>query len=349
MSNPPSYKVQLLDDIDQLRQCLEIQRLAWGFSDADILPIRSLIICSKIGGQVFGAVDDGGQVLGFLNAFPGYRDGKVYLHSNMLGVRPECQNHGIGRQLKLAQREEALSRGIELVEWTFDPLEVRNARINLELLGAICRTYLPNFYGASSSHLHGGLPTDRLVAEWHLNSARVKSRLGSSHRQRRRRRGHGIAGNTPQHPGAEIWPQPEDCGRNSVRPSRADDGTLRAQFLCFTIGHRCCKPEGHLPFRILRTNESCLMILSGRWVVPVSSPPLDHGAIAIEGSRILEVGSLETICRNYPGHALKSFPQAALLPGLVNVHSHLELTVLRGYLEGLDFWQLDSHFDANEV
>ena len=81
------------------------------------------------------------------------------------------------------------------------------------------------------------------------------------------------------------------------------------------------------------------MILSGRWVVPVSSPPLDHGAIAIEGSRILEVGPLETICKHYPGHLLKSFPEAALLPGLVNVHSHLELTVLRGYLEGLDFWR----------
>ena len=179
MAEPSAYRVTLLENIDQLRQCLEIQRLAWGFSEADILPIRSLIICSKIGGQVFGAVDDGGQVLGFLNAFPGYRDGRVYLHSNMMGVLPEYQNHGIGRQLKLAQREEALSRGIDLVEWTFDPLEVRNARFNLELLGAICRTYLVNFYGVSSSRLHGGLPTDRLVAEWHLNSARVKSRLGS--------------------------------------------------------------------------------------------------------------------------------------------------------------------------
>jgi predicted GNAT superfamily acetyltransferase len=178
MSKPSGYSVRLLDDLDELRQCLEIQRLAWGFSDADILPIRSLLICSKIGGQVFGAVDDDGQVLGFLNAFPGYRDGKVYLHSNMMGVRPEYQSHGIGRQLKLAQREEALSRGIDLVEWTFDPLEVRNARINLELLGAICRAYLVNFYGVSSSRLHSGLPTDRLVAEWHLNSKRVKSRLG---------------------------------------------------------------------------------------------------------------------------------------------------------------------------
>jgi len=180
MSKSPSYRVQLLEDIDQLRQCVEIQRLAWGFSDADTLPMRSLVVCAKIGGQVFGAVDDDAQVLGFVNAFPGYRNGKVFLHSNMMGVRPEQQNQGIGRKLKLAQREEALSRGIDLVEWTFDPLEVRNARINLEMLGAISRTYLVNVYGFSSSRLHGGLPTDRLVAEWHLNSARVKSRLGSS-------------------------------------------------------------------------------------------------------------------------------------------------------------------------
>jgi predicted GNAT superfamily acetyltransferase len=180
MSKPPSYRVTLLEDIAQLRQCVEIQHLAWGFSDADTLPLRSLVVCSKIGGQVFGAIDGSGQVLGFLNAFPGYRGGKVFLHSNMMGVRPEYQNHGIGRQLKLAQRDEALSRGIDLVEWTFDPLEVRNARINLELLGAICRTYLVNVYGISSSRLHGGLPTDRLVAEWHLNSPRVKSRLASA-------------------------------------------------------------------------------------------------------------------------------------------------------------------------
>jgi len=180
MPDPPSYKIQLLEEIDQYRQCVEIQHLAWGFSEADTVPMRSFVVCAKIGGQVIGAVDEKGLVLGFLNAFPGYRDGKVFLHSNMMGVRPECQNYGIGRQLKLAQREEALSRGIDLVEWTFDPLEVRNARINLELLGAICRTYLPNVYGVSSSRLHGGLPTDRLVAEWHLNSLRVKSRLEST-------------------------------------------------------------------------------------------------------------------------------------------------------------------------
>ena len=171
------YRIEPLTEIDQFRQCLEIQRAAWGFADEDVLPLRGLVVCSKIGGQVFGAMDGDGKVLGFINAFPGYREGQVFLHSNMMGVRPEFQNLGIGWRLKLAQREESLSRGIHLIEWTFDPLEVRNARFNLELLGAMCRRYLVNTYGVTTSHLHGGLPTDRLVAEWHLDNPRVQARM----------------------------------------------------------------------------------------------------------------------------------------------------------------------------
>jgi predicted GNAT superfamily acetyltransferase len=111
-------------------------------------------------------------------SLPGYRDGKPYLHSHMLAVLPEYRNAGLGRRLKLAQRVEALGRGIELIEWTFDPLEIKNAHLNIALLGAIVRRYLPNFYGPSTSQLQGGLPTDRLVAEWWLRSARVRRALG---------------------------------------------------------------------------------------------------------------------------------------------------------------------------
>ena len=132
-----------------------------------------LVVCTRIGGQVLGARSSDGKVLGFLNAVPAYRKGEVYLHSHMMGVLPEYQNLGIGRSLKWAQREEALSRGIRLIEWTFDPFEFRNARFNLELLGVVCRKYLVNNYGITSSPLHGGLPTDRFVAEWHLESRRV--------------------------------------------------------------------------------------------------------------------------------------------------------------------------------
>lgn len=110
MPEPSAFEIRLLHHIDEFRQCVEIQRLAWGFSDSEIVPMRRLVVCSKIGGQGFGAIDGKGHVLGFLNAYPGYRNEKVYLHSNMMGVRPEYQNYGIGRKLKLAQREEALSR-----------------------------------------------------------------------------------------------------------------------------------------------------------------------------------------------------------------------------------------------
>jgi predicted GNAT superfamily acetyltransferase len=95
-----------------------------------------------------------------------------------LGVLPEYRDSGVGRQLKLQQREDALARGIELIEWTFDPLEIKNAYFNVERLGAIVRRYVRNQYGTTTSHLHSGLPTDRCVAEWWIASPRVKTILG---------------------------------------------------------------------------------------------------------------------------------------------------------------------------
>jgi predicted GNAT superfamily acetyltransferase len=102
--------------------------------------------------------------------------GKSYLHSHMMGVLPEYRNHGLGRRLKWRQHEHALTAGVDLIEWTFDPLEIKNAFFNIERLGAIVRRYVHNQYGHTSSHLHGGLPTDRLIAEWWLNSDRVLAR-----------------------------------------------------------------------------------------------------------------------------------------------------------------------------
>ena len=117
-------------------------------------------------------------MVGFAMSLPGVKTGKnstdgnpqPYLHSHMLAVRDRYRNRGLGAQLKLEQRREALSRGIRLMEWTFDPLEIKNAYLNIHKLGAIVRSYYVNFYGVSSSRLQGGLPTDRLVAEWYLDS-----------------------------------------------------------------------------------------------------------------------------------------------------------------------------------
>jgi predicted GNAT superfamily acetyltransferase len=156
----------------ELRACVALQKEVWRFEDADLVPLRIFVVGEKIGGQVIGAFDDG-QLVGFAFSIPGSRAGHTYLHSHMLAVRETYRNLGLGRQLKLAQRADALARGFDLMEWTFDPLEIKNSHLNLARLGAIARRYIVNHYGDSSSPLQGGLPTDRLVAEWWLKSKRV--------------------------------------------------------------------------------------------------------------------------------------------------------------------------------
>jgi predicted GNAT superfamily acetyltransferase len=169
-----SVVIQDLTTEAQFREAVRVQENIWGFSDIDLLPVRFFVVASKIGGQVFGAYDTerADAMVAFCLAIPGLKpDGGVYLHSHMLGVMPEYQNSGLGRRLKMHQKEEALSRGINLIEWTFDPLEIKNAYFNIGRLGAVVRKYVRNQYGTTSSRLTGGLPTDRCVAEWRLNDS----------------------------------------------------------------------------------------------------------------------------------------------------------------------------------
>jgi predicted GNAT superfamily acetyltransferase len=137
------------------------------------------VVAKKTGGQVLLAFD-GERAVGFALAFVALKDGLVYLHSHMVGVLAGYRDRGVGRLLKLAQRADALARGIDLIEWTFDPLQLKNARFNIARLGAIVRHYLPNLYGRTSSPLHAGLPTDRLVAEWWVRSGRVENAVADS-------------------------------------------------------------------------------------------------------------------------------------------------------------------------
>jgi len=164
--------------LDELRTCVALQKEIWNFSDAELVPLRMFVVAEKVGGQVMGAFD-GKEMVGFALSVPGTRSGRVYLHSHMLAVRTEHRNGGLGRRLKLLQREDALSRGIELIEWTFDPLEIKNSFLNIERLGAIARRYNINQYGITSSPLQGGLPSDRLIAEWWLTSKRVETLLAT--------------------------------------------------------------------------------------------------------------------------------------------------------------------------
>ena len=163
-------------DSHEFEACLNLQREVWGFNDEDLVPTRLFIVAQKIGGQVIGAFDED-RLIAFALGIPGNRNGHLYMHSHMLAVDPRYRNAGLGRRVKMVQRDDALGKGIELIEWTFDPLEIKNAWLNIEKLGAITRRYTINQYGLVSSSLQGGLPTDRLTAEWWLKSKRVEAVL----------------------------------------------------------------------------------------------------------------------------------------------------------------------------
>jgi predicted GNAT superfamily acetyltransferase len=170
--------IRRCEGLDELRACIVLQKEIWNFSDSELVPLRMFVVAEKVGGQVMGAFA-GKEMVGFALSVPGTRSGRIYLHSHMLAVRKDYRNGGLGRRLKLLQREDALLRGIELIEWTFDPLEIKNAYLNIEKLGAIARRYNINQYGITTSPLQGGLPSDRLIAEWWLKSQRVERLLAS--------------------------------------------------------------------------------------------------------------------------------------------------------------------------
>jgi predicted GNAT superfamily acetyltransferase len=170
-------EIRLLTTREEFELAVKLQRDIWGFDDVDLLPLRLFVVASKIGGQVLGAFD-GTRMVGFCLCIPGLKRGaKPYLHSHMMGVAPEYRNVGLGRALKLMQREYAVAAELDLIEWTFDPLEIKNAFFNIERLGAIARRFVHNQYGTSTSPLHAGLPTDRLVAEWWIRSERVSATI----------------------------------------------------------------------------------------------------------------------------------------------------------------------------
>jgi predicted GNAT superfamily acetyltransferase len=171
-----SILIRKCQSLDEMRACVALQKEVWNFADIELVPLRIFVVGEKIGGQVIGAFENN-ELVGFAFAIPAVRNRHSFLYSHMLAVRKQYRNSGLGRRLKLFQRDDALARGFELMEWTFDPLEIKNAYLNIEKLGAIVRRYTVNQYGITTSPLQGGLPTDRLVAEWWLKSKRVEKLL----------------------------------------------------------------------------------------------------------------------------------------------------------------------------
>jgi predicted GNAT superfamily acetyltransferase len=169
---PSDIIIRPLHGLADFHRCVQIAREVWADAELETEPHVTYVIADHTGGQVLGAFD-GDTMVGFTKAFIGLHDHTPYLHSHMAAVLLSHRDRRVGRQLKLFQREDALRRGIRLIEWTFDPLETKNAHFNINRLGAISRRYIPNFYGITTSPLHRGMPTDRLLVEWHLDSPRV--------------------------------------------------------------------------------------------------------------------------------------------------------------------------------
>jgi predicted GNAT superfamily acetyltransferase len=173
----PAIEIRDLTTVEEFAEAVDVQRTVWAMVETELVPMRFFAVAHKVGGQTFGAYD-GSRMIGFLLAIPGVKPGpRPYIHSHMLAVLEEYRNRGLGRIMKLKQRDEALSRGLSLIEWTFDPLELKNAYFNIARLGIIVRRYIPNNYGYSTSPLSGPLPTDRIVAELCISSPRVVSLL----------------------------------------------------------------------------------------------------------------------------------------------------------------------------
>lgn len=167
-----------LTTIDEFREVVALEQRIWGYTDAsDIVTVPVFIITVKRGGLLVGAVDARDRVVGFAYSLVGMKDGRPLQWSHMTGVLPEYQGTGLGYRLKLTQRERALAAGFDLIEWTFDPLQALNAHFNFAKLGTIAAEYADNVYGESSSALHRGTPTDRLVAQWWIRAPHVERRI----------------------------------------------------------------------------------------------------------------------------------------------------------------------------
>lgn len=181
-----SIEIRPVETLDDIHACEQLQKLVWGFEDVSIVPHHLIITTLKAGGLLLGAYE-GERMIGFVYGFPGFvwdREGLLHPKhcSLMAAVLPEHRFHGVGYQLKLKQRELVLSQGIDLITWTFDPLQSANAHFNFAKLGVISRQYERNLYGDIRDELNRGLPTDRFAVEWWIKSPRVSARLQGNER-----------------------------------------------------------------------------------------------------------------------------------------------------------------------
>jgi len=173
-------QIRDLTAIDEFRQVVGLEKAIWGYTDeGDLVTVPVFIFTVHRGATLIGAFDPGGKMVGFAYAVVGMKNARPMMWSHMAGVLPEHRG-GLGFKLKLAQRDRALTQGYDLIEWTFDPLQAMNAHFNFAKLGGVVEEYAPNFYGESTSALHKGTPTDRVVLSWKIAEPHVVRRIEQS-------------------------------------------------------------------------------------------------------------------------------------------------------------------------
>ncbi|MET0752730.1 MAG: hypothetical protein ABWZ66_05130 [Pyrinomonadaceae bacterium] len=177
MNLKPEFTIRECAGVEELSRCVALQREIFALPEIEISPVRHFVVTKNAGGFTLGAFVEN-NLAGFVLSVPAFLGNKKFFYSHMTAVKTEFQSYGIGARLKWAQREKALTLGVNFIKWTFQPVQARNAFFNLEKLGAVVREYHPNFYGTDYSTAHEadgkhGLDSDRLFAEWHLESEKV--------------------------------------------------------------------------------------------------------------------------------------------------------------------------------
>jgi predicted GNAT superfamily acetyltransferase len=185
MSNQTSFTIRALTTYQECVAAHRVQQACWGFREGEGLYPPMLLTVAQNGGVVLGAFNAQNELIGYIFSYLGRAaDGLLKLCSQTMGVLPAYRQAGVASALKLAQRERALAQGLPLITWTYDPLEATSARLNLHKLGSLVRTYKRNVYGEHMGQLNEGLPSDRFLVEWWLESAHVSGRIDESASQR---------------------------------------------------------------------------------------------------------------------------------------------------------------------
>lgn len=165
--------VKELKSLEEMEEIQQLEKSVWGMEP---IPTHQTLTAVKNGGIMVGAYDEG-KLVGFSYGFAGYKNGKIYLCSHMLGIDEAYRSRRIGEKLKEAQRRIAIEKGYDSMHWTYDPLETRNGYLNLTKLNGICDTYIENCYGEMQDGFNKGLPSDRFEVHWHLKSDYVDKQL----------------------------------------------------------------------------------------------------------------------------------------------------------------------------